>query len=137
MTTNDPLKVWCPTCGARSGQECRTGSGIKAFKPHKQRLRKAGVLPATAKPRRRLPTRVSQNVRRRSRGRCEARWENGERCERRARTKHHIVRSSQGGPDVEENLLDLCVRCHDDIHRDVGRAKRLGMLRRPGGVLVR
>ena len=30
---------------------------------------------------------------------------------------HHICRRSQGGPDRAENLLTLCWRCHDEIHR--------------------
>ena len=30
---------------------------------------------------------------------------------------HHIRRRSQGGPDAAENLLTLCWRCHDEIHR--------------------
>lgn len=131
----DPLNVWCPTCGARTGQGCTT-SAYNATKPHKQRLRKAGVLPATSRPRRSVPARVRANVRRRSRGQCEARWEDGERCRRRSRHLHHVIRSGRGGPDVEENLMDLCWPCHDAIHVDINRAKRLGMLRPPLPVLA-
>jgi len=29
---------------------------------------------------------------------------------------HHIRGRSQGGPDVAENLLTLCWRCHEEIH---------------------
>ncbi len=30
---------------------------------------------------------------------------------------HHLRRRSQGGPDLAENLLTLCWRCHDEVHR--------------------
>jgi 5-methylcytosine-specific restriction endonuclease McrA len=29
---------------------------------------------------------------------------------------HHKVFRSQAGPDSDENLITLCVRCHADIH---------------------
>jgi len=37
------------------------------------------------------------------------------------RFPHHIKYKSQGGADVMENLITLCVMCHDDVHR--GRIK--------------
>jgi 5-methylcytosine-specific restriction endonuclease McrA len=39
------------------------------------------------------------------------------KCGRRDNlTPHHVVYQSQGGEDVLDNLLCLCVKCHDDIH---------------------
>jgi len=32
-------------------------------------------------------------------------------------TRHHIVPVSEGGPDIDENMVWLCRRpCHDNIH---------------------
>jgi 5-methylcytosine-specific restriction endonuclease McrA len=36
-------------------------------------------------------------------------------------TPHHIVFQSQGGTDDLDNLVTLCVKCHDDVHE--GRLK--------------
>lgn len=30
---------------------------------------------------------------------------------------HHIVYRSQGGKDVPSNLISLCFRCHEMVHR--------------------
>jgi 5-methylcytosine-specific restriction endonuclease McrA len=30
---------------------------------------------------------------------------------------HHLQKRSQGGSDVVENLLSVCVKCHDDVER--------------------
>lgn len=30
---------------------------------------------------------------------------------------HHAVPRSQGGADVQDNLIALCSRCHEDWHR--------------------
>lgn len=38
-------------------------------------------------------------------------------CFRRYNHIHHIVPRSLGGQDVDENLIPLCNRCHDDVHR--------------------
>ncbi len=44
-------------------------------------------------------------------------------CENRVGVHvHHKTFRSQGGDDVEENLLWLCRVCHDDIHS--GRSRR-------------
>ena len=32
---------------------------------------------------------------------------------------HHIVFRSQSGEDTKENILVLCLACHDGIHKDV------------------
>jgi len=32
---------------------------------------------------------------------------------------HHIVFRSQGGEDSMDNLLVLCLACHEGVHRDV------------------
>lgn len=31
-------------------------------------------------------------------------------------TPHHIIKRSQGGSDTEDNMITLCVKCHDEIH---------------------
>jgi 5-methylcytosine-specific restriction endonuclease McrA len=31
-------------------------------------------------------------------------------------TPHHIVFQSQGGTDDLDNLITLCMKCHDDVH---------------------
>jgi hypothetical protein len=31
-------------------------------------------------------------------------------------TPHHIVYRSQGGTDDLDNLVTLCMKCHDDVH---------------------
>jgi 5-methylcytosine-specific restriction endonuclease McrA len=38
-------------------------------------------------------------------------------------TPHHIMFQSQGGDDSLDNLVTLCLKCHDDVH-----AGRLGIL---------
>ena len=30
---------------------------------------------------------------------------------------HHIILKSQGGEDTLENLITLCINCHDKVHR--------------------
>ncbi len=30
---------------------------------------------------------------------------------------HHIKYRSQGGDDIRENLIRLCMRCHDGVHQ--------------------
>lgn len=37
-------------------------------------------------------------------------------CEERATQAHHIILRSQGGDDVEDNLLPLCTECHVNAH---------------------
>jgi len=33
---------------------------------------------------------------------------------------HHIVyRSQQGGSDIPENLINLCVKCHEEAHKGI------------------
>lgn len=31
-------------------------------------------------------------------------------------TPHHVVFQSAGGPDTLDNLLTLCIKCHNDVH---------------------
>ena len=39
-------------------------------------------------------------------------------CSGAASHVHHRLRRSQGGKDVPENFVAVCVRCHDLIHRE-------------------
>jgi hypothetical protein len=58
---------------------------------------------------------AAEEVRRRSRGRCEARI--ADVCTTYAADgPHHRRMRSQGGPDTVENLLDLCPPCHRWVH---------------------
>jgi len=42
---------------------------------------------------------------------------NRECQERRHLSVHHVIPRSQGGEDVEENMITLCIpNCHDPIH---------------------
>jgi len=31
-------------------------------------------------------------------------------------TPHHVIYQSAGGPDSLNNLLTLCIKCHNDVH---------------------
>ncbi len=42
---------------------------------------------------------------------------------------HHVHRRSQGGQDVDENLVCLCRRHHDWVHRNVKDARNIGLLK--------
>lgn len=44
-------------------------------------------------------------------------------CSRRASDGHHIVLRSQGGDDVEENILPVCHECHMRYHAGQGTLK--------------
>jgi 5-methylcytosine-specific restriction endonuclease McrA len=39
-------------------------------------------------------------------------------CGKRATTGHHIILRSQGGDDVEENIMPVEQDCHDRYHRE-------------------
>jgi hypothetical protein len=42
---------------------------------------------------------------------------------------HHLIRRSQGGDDVADNLVPLCLLCHGELHRDDGTTARRLMAR--------
>jgi hypothetical protein len=55
---------------------------------------------------------------------------NPECGERRHLSVHHVLPRSQGGDDVEENLITLCIpNCHDPIHAET---KKLVIDKIPG-----
>lgn len=60
-------------------------------------------------------------------GWCEARTVV---CSGRATQVHHLLRRSQGGTDAPENLLGVCVRCHERIHSHPEWAYQVGLLHR-------
>lgn len=37
-------------------------------------------------------------------------------CRKQATDGHHILLRSQGGDDVEDNILPVCHQCHRDFH---------------------
>ena len=55
--------------------------------------------------------------------RSQARKRAKYRCERCGRggklTVHHILSRDLGGPDILENLIALCTRCHDYVHANI------------------
>jgi 5-methylcytosine-specific restriction endonuclease McrA len=48
-------------------------------------------------------------------------------------TPHHVIYQSAGGVDTLDNLLTLCLKCHNDVHE--GRL-RIEILRRTTNNLV-
>lgn len=64
----------------------------------------------------------------RSQGRCEAAIEGV--CVVQGSQVHHKRRRSQGGTDTVDNLILVCHRCHDHIHRYPAQATELGLLTR-------
>lgn len=62
----------------------------------------------------------------RSGGRCEAQVEG--LCLGRGDQAHHKRRRSQGGQDTPANLLWICRKCHDHVHRFPAQAEALGLL---------
>lgn len=119
----DPLEAYCPTCRARPGEECLTGGGNTAPKPHKTR----GAPPARRKPA--VPPKVRRDLSRRSGGLCELHSPACPTGDHEATDPHHIVKQSQQGPDTLENLLDACWRGHDWVHTHEAEARALGLLR--------
>lgn len=59
--------------------------------------------------------------------RCEAAVEGV--CTSVAQHRHHIKLRSAGGTNDPSNLLDVCLRCHDHIHRNPAWAMAHGFIR--------
>jgi 5-methylcytosine-specific restriction endonuclease McrA len=61
-------------------------------------------------------------------------WTEG-RCRlcgyRRSLARHHLVKRSQGGDDVDANLVPLCVACHDGVESSLGFRALLRRVLRP------
>ena len=54
--------------------------------------------------------------------RCEV-MRHGGRCRNQAQAyPHHRKLRAQGGSNSLDNLLDVCARCHDEIHRGMPRS---------------
>lgn len=108
----DPLDVWCPTCGARRGEQCLSlGARRPQHTPHKQRATAAAGGPP--RQRNEVPRSSRDAVRARSGGQCEVRI--GDVCTGRAMHQHHKEGRRTGGHEPS-NLLDLCWPCHDFVH---------------------
>jgi hypothetical protein len=45
-------------------------------------------------------------------------------CGRRGSDAHHVLFRSQGGDDVEDNIVTLCAECHGTLHRSAIDADR-------------
>lgn len=70
--------------------------------------------------------RARARVLKRCGGRCEARWEG---CAGAAHHVHHMKRRSQGGTHDVSNLLACCFLCHNQIHSNIEKARKLGHLK--------
>ena len=49
-------------------------------------------------------------------------------CTGKAEHQHHKILRSQGGTNHPLNLLPVCLRCHDHIHKHPQEAKELGWI---------
>ena len=81
----------------------------------------------------RIPDDVIAAVNARSCGRCECPDpSHAEGCSHRPGHYHHRRLRSQGGLDGAENLLYLCVLCHNWAHHNRTEARELGMILHAG-----
>lgn len=132
-----PLEVRCPTCGRPAGEPCvSVHAGNLCRKPHRQRTNRATVnreIKRAAKRQRRsrprMPQAVVDAVLDRAAGRCEAAdlWPTLT-CSGRIQL-HHVLRRSQGGTDIVENIKALCSTHHAAVHAWPQMSYRLGLLR--------
>lgn len=84
--------------------------------------------PRPPKRRKGVSPKVRAEVLRRSQGLCEARV--GDVCTGDYEHAHHRRRKAQNGADTAANLIAVCLRCHDWIHRNVAASYDLGLLER-------
>lgn len=95
-------------------------------------VKRTPLKPRSAKRRKRDTeyARVRLAVEARAEGWCEARLVG---CNGRGDAAHHILRRSQGGEDIESNLLWVCNSvCHSQIHGNPERSYAMGLLKRRG-----
>src|SRR5699024_902708 len=59
-------------------------------------------------------------------GLCEAWWPGV--CNTRGEHLHHRKLRSRGGRHTVPNLILVCHRCHDHLHRNVAEATDLGLI---------
>lgn len=105
------LDAYCPTCGARPGEGCRSTFGRRLpVAPHKPR---GATRRAPGKP---IPQTVSEAVTRRSRGLCEASTPACPDGPHKGSHRHHKLPRSLGGEHTPENLLHVCTTAHTWIH---------------------
>jgi hypothetical protein len=74
--------------------------------------------------------RMKPAIRARSRGRCE--FGASTRCTGRGTHIHHRQLRAQGGPNTEENLVDICLFCHGHVHGNPTKSYAMGWLVRSG-----
>lgn len=66
--------------------------------------------------RKNIPDAVQQEVLERDSYQCQLCGTGGEN---RLQLHHWLSFRSHGGPHIPENLVTLCFRCHEDVHRGV------------------
>ena len=126
MTAEDPLAAVCRTCGALEGIACMTPAGWRCA-PHSARKPKP-----YSSFRRRLTPRAIEHQTVMSVLRPKVFDRDGRGCMRcRARQRlqaHHRLPTGRGGADTMENLVTLCERCHNWVHRHPDESRALGLL---------
>jgi 5-methylcytosine-specific restriction endonuclease McrA len=109
------MKVRCKTCGIYQNKEIAIRIGLSSF--CSKDCYNQAFNTQNKKPKRRTAKSIDPNLRQRvfdaDGRRCRL---CGEREDRAVLHAHHVVYRSEGGPDELENLLTLCVLCHDIVH---------------------
>lgn len=70
---------------------------------------------------RRIPDSVQKSVFARDNNTCRIcgwEWSEWSQADARLLELHHLQAHEERGENVEENLVVVCNRCHDDIHAD-------------------
>lgn len=60
---------------------------------------------------------VARVVRKRDGGKCQC-------CGKPGSHQHHVTYRSHGGQNVPDNLVTLCVTCHQDVHAHLVTPRR-------------
>lgn len=94
--------------GRFCSSECVSEHQTAKRNKKRDKLRQAKRRSSPVKKSRHIPTDVRATVHRRD-GCC--RW-----CSGKGSQLHHVKYRSEGGPDVEENLIFLCNGCHGRAH---------------------
>ncbi len=98
--------------GKLCSQDCLTSLQNKARDKNSRRIasKRSSQSPRSSKKRVGIPPEIRQAVKERDRKRCR-------RCGNKNGIQlHHVQYLSQGGKDEIENILVLCLLCHQGVH---------------------